>query len=88
MPVSNRGKTGQPARSALRSALEKFTDCGSRIPGLLVQELDDLGYVIVPKAYSKPARRGWEVADEEAKKRIAEHDPWIGKSHSARLCGG
>jgi len=83
MVASNRARTSERATSALHAAMKTATTATG-----VVRELADLGYIIVPKPYDKPARRGREIADEEARKRIAEHDPWIGKSHSARLCGG
>jgi hypothetical protein len=75
MSTSNRAKTGEPAMRALKACLpEKVNAAG------IVRELSDLGYIIIPKAYTKPARRGNEVQKP--------YDPWIGKSHSARLLHG
>jgi hypothetical protein len=44
----------------------------------VAEALDREGYIIVPKPYQKPARRGNDVTP----------DPWIGKSHTANLIGG
>jgi hypothetical protein len=46
----------------------------------IARELSDLGYIIIPKPYTKPARRGNEVK--------AAPEIWIGKSHSAVIAGG
>lgn len=92
MSVSNRAATGQPAKNALAAAMHTICSAiyGSRgathiasDARRIVDELEDLGYIIIARPYTKPARRGKDIA-----KAIAEHDPWIGKSHSARLCGG
>lgn len=73
MPVSNRASTGHNAVEALRQALQSHaTDAAG-----YARELDKRGYLIVPKPYQKPARRGNEAAS-----------PWIGKSHTANLVGG
>jgi hypothetical protein len=89
MSVSNRAMTGDPAKAALHAAIVKWTDGGDAgTARKIVAELRDLGFIIVPSPHSKPARRGRERAEAEARKRIAAADPWIGKSHSANLCGG
>lgn len=75
--ISNRAKTGEPAMRALKACLpEKVNAAG------IVRELKDLGYIIIPLPYTKPARRGNEVDKERP------YDPWIGTSHSARLLAG
>lgn len=80
MGVSNRACTGHHAVAALRAALQsRATDAAG-----YARELDRLGFIIVPKPYQKPARRGNAVD----KRRLKDIDPWIGKSHTANLIGG
>jgi hypothetical protein len=82
MTVSNRAKTGEPAMRALKMSVDAvLANTATRINiARVARELDDLGYIIIPKPYTKPARRGNEVKD------IGEI--WIGKSHSSVLAGG
>lgn len=89
MPTSNRAKTGLPATNALAHVMKDVLAgvYGQRkedwIKGdarRIVKELADLGFVIIPQPYTKPARRGNEVNQFS--------DPWIGKSHTASLVGG
>jgi hypothetical protein len=91
MAPSNRAKTGQPALNALALVMKQVCAgaYGTRkeewIAGdarRVVQELGDLGFVIIPQPYTKPGPR--------ARRGNANNfdDPWIGKSHSTRLCGG
>lgn len=79
MSASNKVRTGEPACRALGHVLRQGKT--AHTASGIVQELYDLGFIIVPQPYQKPeprARRGKVITD----------DPWIGKSHSARLCGG
>jgi hypothetical protein len=78
--ISNRSTTGIEAEEAIRQFFltKAFTHGSAR---QLVRWLDDAGYIVVPKPYTKPARRGND-------KKISVDSPWIGKSHSARLVGG
>ena len=73
MGVSNRACTGHHAKAALTKV---FSTCST--PRAVAEALDREGYIIVPKPYQKPARRGNDV----------KPDPWIGKSHTANLIGG
>ena len=76
MAVSNRARTGERATKALAECLPPST----RNVNKIVQDLYDLGYIIVPKLYDKPARRGNEA--------VKPPEIWIGKSHSKVLAGG
>lgn len=73
MAISNRATTGIPATKALAHILSNPEHAAT-----IIRELKDLGFIIIPEPYRKPARRGKVIND----------DPWIGKSHAARLCGG
>ncbi len=75
MGPSNRCRTGSHAKAALRTILPANLDAER-----LAAALDRAGFVIVPKLYTKPARRGNAVTPDPG--------PWLGKSHTANLIGG
>lgn len=82
---SNRAQTGLEARHVVMRFLQEDrgldpgeTASEAKMAARLIKALDDAGYVISPVPYKKPARRG----------NAAPVDPWIGKSHSARLVSG
>lgn len=82
---SNRAKTGLEARHIVMRFLQEDrgidpgeTASHAKMAARLVRALEDAHYVIAPRKYEKPARRG----------NSAPKDPWIGKSHSARLIDG
>lgn len=78
--LSNRGTTGSGAVAALeRYRDERFANFGV---SFFVKWLDDQGFIIVPKGYSKPARRG------NAKPVPYTGPDMIGQSHCGRLAKG
>lgn len=82
---SNRAKTGLEARHIVMRFLQEDrgvdpteTASHAKMAARLVRALEDNHYVIAPRPYGKPARRG----------NVAPKDPWIGTSHSSRLVTG
>lgn len=75
--LSNRGTTGLPARQALERYLPATMNAQH-----LVNWLGEQGFIIVPKGYSKPARRG------NPKPAPYTGPTMIGQTHCGRLARG
>lgn len=75
MSPSNSVSTGRHAREAVR---ECFRRNGPVTADQILRYLEEHDLIIVPRPYTKPARRGNDAA----------LSPLIGKSHTASLVGG
>lgn len=83
MPSSNRTSTGQGAKEKLREYFGTNLKTTPYQVAALIQYLDNEGFIIVPKPYKAPARRG-----NSRKPPVYTGPDMIGKSHTARLTGG